>query len=207
MRFSVVALVTALAVAAGAQEFGPQPLALFDPAPELSVKVVKGKPVTLAEGKGEKVYVVEFWATWCAPCKYSIPHLSALQRKYASQGLVVIGISDEDLATVQPYVAKMGDEMDYTVALDENKATGNRYMKPFGLNSIPQAFVIDKDGRIIWYGHPMDPVLEELVDAVLEAPSEAEQAREGHEVDDTEDGPHADEAVVESVKEGKAPSN
>ncbi len=63
-------------------------LQLFDPAPSLELRFVKGKPVTLEEGRGEKVYVVEFWATWCVPCKVSIPHLTKLQERFKDDGRI-----------------------------------------------------------------------------------------------------------------------
>src|SRR5687767_13027650 len=87
---------------------------LGDPAPELQIaKWVKGEPVKEFE-KG-KVYVVEFWATWCGPCRTSIPHLTEMQKKYEDK-VVFIGVSDEDAETVAPFVDKMGDEMAYRVA-------------------------------------------------------------------------------------------
>ena len=148
-------------------------LDLGDQAPALKVeKWVKGDPVKLADGKGEKVYVVEFWATWCVPCRASIPHLTELQAKYKDKGVVFVGISvDEDKRRktrdeVGPFVEKMGDKMKYVVALDTTDgATSNAYMEPFGLEGIPASFVIDKQGRLVWYGHPMS--LDEPLEQIL----------------------------------------
>lgn len=126
---------------------------------------IKGEPVDLAEARGKKVIVVEFWATWCGPCKVSIPHLTELQKKFANRGVVVIGVSDEEPSTVKPFVNEQGDKMNYTVAIDRNRATSAAYMEKFGQNGIPHAFVIDKEGRIAWHGHPMsglDRVLDKL---------------------------------------------
>src|SRR3954463_3704223 len=89
-------------------------LKVGDPAPKLSIdKWVKGEPVKEFE-KG-KVYVVEFWATWCGPCKVSIPHVTKLQAKFKDKGLVVIGVDvwERDLAKVEPFVTEMGDKMNY----------------------------------------------------------------------------------------------
>ncbi|MEK7713866.1 MAG: TlpA disulfide reductase family protein, partial [candidate division NC10 bacterium] len=89
-------------------------LELGDPAPELKIADwVKGTPITLASGKDKSVYVVEFWATWCGPCRTSIPHLTELQKKYKDKGLVIVGITDEDKTTVSNFVEKMGEKMDY----------------------------------------------------------------------------------------------
>ncbi|MGA4643415.1 TlpA family protein disulfide reductase [Limisphaera sp. 4302-co] len=128
---------------------------LGDPAPELQIaEWVKGEPVKLADLKGKKVAVVEFWATWCGPCRVSIPHLTELQKKF--KDVVIIGISDEEVATVRRYVERMGDQMDYRVAVDKDNKTGEGYMGAFGVDAIPHAFVVDKEGRIVWHGHPMD---------------------------------------------------
>jgi len=141
---------------------------LGDPAPPLKIaQWIKGEPVDLAAGKGKNVYVLEFWATWCHPCRESIPHLTELQRKYKDQGLVVIGITDENNPkAVAPFVAKMGDKMDYTVAYDDNHQTNNAYIHAFGLRGIPHAFVIDREGRIAWSGHPKFG-LEQAVDQII----------------------------------------
>ena len=173
-QFTVVALGVMLVFAGATQEVGPTRLNLFDPAPKLDLRFVKGKAITIAEGRGKNVFVVEYWATWCAPCKRSIPHLTKLQERYEDEGLVVIGISDEPLAKVQSYVAKMGEKMNYRVAIDPSGATTRRYMRPFEVNSIPHAFVIDKAGRIMWHGNPMDAILEPLIDALLEEEVDAE---------------------------------
>ncbi len=128
---------------------------------------IKGAPVDLASGKGKTIFVVEFWATWCPPCRASIPHLSGLQKKFKDNNIVFVGISDEDAATVKPFVEKMGDKMDYTVALDKGKKTSAAYMEAFGIGGIPHAFVVDKGGRIIWQGHPMAE-LEETLQKVVD---------------------------------------
>lgn len=147
---------------------------LGDPAPEFKVaEWVKGKPITLAEGKEKHVFVVEFWATWCGPCRTTIPHLTELEKKYKDKGLVVIGVTDETKETVSGFVEKMGDKMDYRVAI-ETGGKGRRsvgdmskaLMQPFGVEGIPHAFVVDRKGRLVWHGHPMDG-LDGVIEAVL----------------------------------------
>ncbi|MHC4855697.1 MAG: peroxiredoxin family protein [Planctomycetota bacterium] len=144
-----------------------------EPAPETATKsqlgqkaaalegltYVKGQPVTLTEGK---VYVVEFWATWCPPCRTSIPHLTEIQKQFKDKGVTVIGISNEGVNTVNPFVEKMGDKMDYTVAVDTGGKAGAGYMDAFGQGGIPTAFIVDAKGNIAWVGHPMDGMDEVL---------------------------------------------
>ena len=97
-----------------------------------------------------KATIVEFWATWCPPCRKSIPHLNEIYEKYQKQGLEVIGISDESKATVKKFIETT--PMKYHVAIDEN----GKYRKPFDIEGIPHAFLVDKTGKIVWEGHPMD---------------------------------------------------
>jgi thiol-disulfide isomerase/thioredoxin/tetratricopeptide (TPR) repeat protein len=127
---------------------------------------IKGKPVDLAADKGREVIVIEFWATWCGPCRQSIPHLTELQKKFQNQGVTFLGISDEAVDTVKTFVEKMGDKMDYTVAVEKGHDTSENYLGAFGVNGIPHAFVVDQQGRIVWHGHPMGE-LESTLAAVL----------------------------------------
>ncbi len=155
--------VLAFCLAAGAASA----IALGDPAPPLAVSEwVKGDAVNLADGKDKNIYVVEFWATWCGPCKASIPHLTELQAKYKDKGVIVAGISSEDAATVKPFVSEMGDKMAYSVGVDDAQKTSDAYMKAFSVSGIPHAFVVDKAGNIVWHGHPMDN-LEKVLDGVI----------------------------------------
>ncbi len=148
-------------------------LTVGDAAPPLvSGKFVQGDPVTqFAPGKA---YIVEFWATWCGPCRQSIPHLNEIYTKYKDKGLVVIGQDcwEQDDSKVAPFVQSMGDKMTYRVALDDKQGnqTGkmaDTWMAAAGQNGIPTAFLIDKTGHIAWIGHPM-AMEEKTIDAVLD---------------------------------------
>jgi thiol-disulfide isomerase/thioredoxin len=144
--------------------------AIGDPAASLNIATwVQGDPIDLAAVKGEKIVVVEFWATWCGPCRTSIPHLTTLQKKFADRGVVFVGVTDEDESTVRQFVSQMGSKMAYTVAIDNKRQTSDGYMKAFGQNGIPCAFVVDRAGGIAWVGHPMAE-LEATLDKLASAP-------------------------------------
>ena len=137
---------------------------LGKPAPPLKgLEWVKGKPVQLEKGS---VYVVEFWATWCGPCRVSIPHLTELQHQFKDKGVTIIGISNETVSTVKPFVEAQAENMDYTVAADAARQAFKDYMEAFNVRGIPHAFIVGKDGNLLWHGHPMaglDNVLEKVV--------------------------------------------
>jgi len=149
-----------------------------DPAAELDIaEWIKGQPVDLV--KGDTTYVVEFWATWCGPCLQTIPHLTEIQEKYKDQNVVVIGVSDEDAATVKPFVAEQGENMDYRVVVDNDRKTYAGYMQAYNRNGIPAAFIVDKNLNVAWVGHPldgMDEVLEQVVEGTFDAATHAAKA-------------------------------
>ena len=146
-------------------------LAPGNAAPPLSLaSIVQGAPAE--EFQAGKVYVVEFWATWCGPCLQSMPHISALQNDYADQ-VQFIGITRENAATVDGFMKKTGaggrtwsEILTYTIALDQNDATNNAYMRAAEQNGIPCAFIVGKSGTVEWIGHPMriDQPLQQVVD-------------------------------------------
>jgi thiol-disulfide isomerase/thioredoxin len=163
LKRAFVCTVSVLAVVAALAQEGVPPaqtstLAAGAKAPPLSVeKWVKGSPVKEFE-KG-KIYVVEFWATWCGPCIASMPHLSDIQKEYGDKGVTVIGVTSVDPNNSREQVEKMvkekGDTMGYTVAWDKERSTNEAYMKAANQNGIPTSFLIDGAGTIAWIGHPM----------------------------------------------------
>jgi thiol-disulfide isomerase/thioredoxin len=127
-----------------------------------------GDPVDLSDGKGDNVFVVEFWATWCPACYVTIPHLSELQRRYEDDGLVVVGVTDEDLELIESFRSNWESPIEYRLAIDDDARTAGGYVAKYGIDYVPSAFVIGRDGRIAWYGHPLDGSFEKAVKAALD---------------------------------------
>ena len=122
------------------------------------------KPFTLKNYK-DKVIVLEFWASWCPPCRESIPRLSATQEKYKGDA-VFVGVSVEPKKETKKFYNSMKDNMKYRVAVDLKGTAHKNYMDAFGVSGIPHAFII-KDDNIIWHGHPMGSDMEETLEKAI----------------------------------------
>ncbi len=148
-------------------------LSVGDPAPKIQVSSwVQGDPVK--EFEGDKVYIVEFWATWCGPCVQAIPHLNETYKTLKDQGLVVIGQNlGEDVTTAKKFVKGMAGKMTYRVTVDDPADGGfmaKHWLAAAGENGIPCAFVVNKLGKIAYIGHPMS-LKESLLESLLAEPS------------------------------------
>jgi peroxiredoxin len=108
---------------------------------DFTLSDLDGKSWTLRQLAG-KVVLVNFWATWCPPCRKEMPDLDALYRKFRDKGLVILAISDEDRKKVAPFLA--GHEVSYPVLLDP----GRRVNDLFVVRGIPKTFVYDRSGRL-----------------------------------------------------------
>jgi thiol-disulfide isomerase/thioredoxin len=132
-----------------------------DPAPAIApISWIQGTPLTKFEPG--RVYVVEFWATWCPPCIKAIPHLSALQKKYPDS-LAVVGVNVEGLLGHEPkpdavpaFMKKWGKAMTYAVAMDDptKKTISDAWITASGSLGIPTACIVDQHGKLAWVGYP-----------------------------------------------------
>lgn len=112
-------------------------------APDFTLPQLDGQPLSLSSYRG-KVVLLDFWATWCVPCREETPHFVALQQKYGDRGLEIIGVSMDDSADpVGPFVERF--HVNYPIVMGTAK-TGEQYGGVLGL---PIAFLIDRQGRIV----------------------------------------------------------
>lgn len=112
------------------------------------------EPPSLASLRG-KVVVVEFWATWCGPCVEGIPHLNEVHDAFKGQGLVILSLTDQKQDHVEEFMTRK--PMKFTVGVKSPTAT------EYGVTGIPHAFVIGRDGKLLWHGHPADNEFEETI--------------------------------------------
>ena len=109
---------------------------------EFTLNDLAGKSWTLRDLRG-KVVLVNFWATWCPPCRKEMPDLDGLYKKFKDQGLVILAIDDEDIAKIKPFLAER--PVSYPILLDP----GRKVNELFRVDGIPKNFVFDREGKLV----------------------------------------------------------
>jgi thiol-disulfide isomerase/thioredoxin len=127
-----------------APPFSQQASAARTPAPDWELSGLNGKTVKFSDFRG-KVVILDFWATWCAPCRLEIPHFVELQKRYGDKGLAVIGVSldEQGSETVKKFVKQYG--VNYPIVIGNQKVV-EAYG---GIVAVPTTFVIDRQSRIV----------------------------------------------------------
>ncbi len=132
-------------------------------APDFTLSTTSGDPVTLSGLKG-RVVVIDFWASWCPPCRAAIPAMQRLHEHYASRGVVVLGINLRESINPREFMDSMGAS--YTVLRDDGRVAAQYRVK-----GIPAFRVIDKEGTIVYsgagFGGRTDAEIRKAVDAAL----------------------------------------
>jgi thiol-disulfide isomerase/thioredoxin len=137
-----------------------------DPAPPLALPDAKGATVSLADLKGKVVYV-DFWASWCAPCRRSFPWMGEMQAKYGAQGLVVLAVNvDRKRADADRFLATTPGA--FTIVFDPSGATPTAW----NVKGMPTSYLVDRRGRVVHvdagFRDDMKPALEAKLKAALE---------------------------------------
>jgi thiol-disulfide isomerase/thioredoxin len=141
---------------------GAMPPLTGQPAPEFSLRDLNGTEVSLASLRGS-VVLLDFWATWCGPCRMELPVIEKLHRKYQDKGLIVLGVNDEQPETALRYL----DTMKYTLATLND--SGHTVHREYHVNAIPTMVLIDRDGVVSgrFVGTRSDGELEAAVRQVM----------------------------------------
>ena len=143
-------------------EEAPSPL-LGKPAPELDLNLLDGGKVTLAKHKGKEVVLLDFWATWCGPCRKSLPLLAEVAAQYKDKGLVFYAVNQrEDADKIKDFLGKQNFKL--TVALDREGKTGEAY----GVEGIPQTVLVGKDGSVQAVHIGYDPAMKAALGKQIE---------------------------------------
>lgn len=184
--YSLALFIGIIAFAGQSMAQEKQSLQIGDKAPALQYgKWLKGNPLKMDEPG--RLYIVEFWATWCGPCIAMMPHLSEFAKKNEKEA-TVIGVNiwensygdkskpyDSFLPKVSRFVEQMGNKMDYNIMMDNNEQyMGNNWMVAANQEGLPCSFII-KDEIIQWIGHPID--LDSIVGVVNSANYDVAAAR------------------------------
>ena len=184
-RFFSLLIVAILVIigAVSAQETSTPSLSIGDSAPAMSVKKwIKGKPVKQFE-KG-KIYVVEFWATWCLPCIAGMPHLSELAEKYKNEvtisGISILERKGVTISRLETFVDSMTNKMRYNVGAEDSNYMATTWLRAAGERGIPLAFVVDRQGKIAWIGLPkhLDKVLPKVIEGTWDIAKAADERKE-----------------------------
>ena len=146
----------------------PAALAVLFEAPDFTLSTLSGTSLSLAELRG-KVVLLNFWATWCVPCRKEMPAIEALYQRYKERGLEVLAISLDKIpaAPVEAFVKEVG--VTYRIALDPSWGTARTY----GVRGLPATFLIDRAGNVVlrelgerdWMEEARQQTVEELLQA------------------------------------------
>lgn len=117
-------------------------------APAVALEWLDGSPGTGLDSLRGRVVLLEFWRTWCSPCRQQVGHLNELHERFEADGLVTIGVSNEPADLLR----SAAGELDIRYALARTE--GMQAEGPYGIRSVPRAFLIDRAGVLVWAGHP-----------------------------------------------------
>jgi peroxiredoxin len=146
------------ALLAGCATLASAATAVGTAAPDFTLRSLGGPNMRLQEQRGQ-VVLVNFWATWCGPCRKEMPHLNRIADKYKSSGLVMLGVNvDDDVRNAAEVAAKLG--VRFPVLLDTDK----KVIRLYDLNAMPSTLVIDRSGRVRYLHRGYQDGYEDLYD-------------------------------------------
>lgn len=137
-----------------AQETKPS-LKVGDQAPKLTLESW-WKDKELDKLQPGTIYFIDFWASWCPPCRASFPHLKEVRKKYSDQKVEVIAVSiDNSVDSAADFLQSQGGDFPFFIGWDGQQTAWSNWGSAAGQKGIPCTFLVDRDGKIAWIGHPM----------------------------------------------------
>ncbi len=133
-------------------------------APDFTVKDLKGKTIHLAELLAKGPVYLNFWTTWCSPCKREMPELDRIHKTYRAQGFAVVAIAQDDTRTVgkvKPYIDS--SKFEFLAATDPSKSAGNAY----NVRAYPTSFLIKQDGTVAYFAQGYLPGDEKKIESLV----------------------------------------
>jgi len=163
-RIAALSGVAMLLVACSAAPPPPAEPAADTVAHDFTLRGVHGEAVSLSDWSGQ-VRLIDFWATWCAPCREEIPWLKQLQETYGGAGFTILAISDENVDIIREFVEQ--NRIDYPNLVDPGEVS-----REYGVISLPTAFLVDRDGNVVEEFRGVKPrrILEGKVRELLDMP-------------------------------------
>ena len=158
------ALLLLAALSTARAQYAP-PLPVGSRAPAFATRTVGGKPLSLRSLRG-KVVLLDFWATWCGPCRMATPTLQSLHRKFGRRGLEVVGLSIDDprtLAQVKPFIKQAG----VTYTMSAVPQANGKAARAYHANGIPSQDLIDQNGIVRWSQAGFSPTEETELSAMI----------------------------------------
>jgi peroxiredoxin len=114
------------------------------PAPDFTLASRAGKPVSLTQYKGQ-VVMINFWATWCGPCRQEMPHLEAIHKKYSKMGFTMLGVNVEpDSKAADAWLSKQGTPVSFPILFD----TDSKVSKLYSVAGMPSTVIVDRKGKV-----------------------------------------------------------
>lgn len=132
------------------------------PLPDFNLPDVSGNPHRISEWQG-KIRVINFWATWCTPCRKEIPEFIALQEQYAARGLQFIGIAIDDQDAVKEYLATI--KINYPMLIGDVNGIGLAHQLGNSIDAVPFTIIVDRKGQII-HQHPGEFSKEQIIEII-----------------------------------------
>jgi thiol-disulfide isomerase/thioredoxin len=136
------------------------------PAPQIKFKTLDGKTLSIRSLCGH-IVIVDYWATWCGPCRMGLPQLESLYKKYRKRGVVVIGIPVDEPPT-RPLVAKMVKQFAVTFPVSVSWNANQQAAADYNASKLPSIFLIDRKGVVRWSGQGVYPDEDNDVGAMID---------------------------------------